>query len=232
MCRKAMFSRRIAGTRLLLICWAAAWLCLSAVAFASPPITSYVDSMGRRVYSTSSQIRKSQPASFVRARTAIDIAGKKPIRTRAQLEQIIDDAAQENSLDPALVKIVVEVESAGNPRAVSRKGAMGLMQLMPSTAEKLNVIDAFDPQQNIRAGSQHLRGLIERFGGDLSLALAAYNAGEERVLRNWKVPNIPETIEYVGRILSRYRSREEHRFRNSVLIYRSETNGIIFYSKF
>ncbi len=225
------FGEMIAGSRLLLLCWVGASLCFSTVAFAAAPIASYTDSDGRRVYRTATEQRKDSPAKVASVKAVSVRADRMAARPAEQLKQLVDDAARENSLDPALVMAVVEVESAGNTFAVSRKGAMGLMQLMPSTATRLNVSNAFDPQQNIRAGSQHLRSLIERFDGNLSLALAAYNAGEERVSRRWKVPDIPETIQYVSRVLSRYKSRGEHTIQNSVVIYRSETGGIVSYTK-
>src|SRR5262249_49662497 len=99
---------------------------------------------------------------------------------------------------------VIRVESAFNPKAVSVKGAQGLMQLMPETASMLGVRNSFDPQQNIDGGVRHLRGLIDRFGNDLPLALAAYNAGEKAVVANRGIPPYPETRDYVTRVLYHY----------------------------
>jgi len=97
---------------------------------------------------------------------------------------------------------VIRVESGFNARAVSRKGARGLMQLMPETAAILGVRDSFDPVENINGGVRHLRGLLDRFGNDLPLVLAAYNAGEGAVNTYRGIPPYPETQSYVGRILS------------------------------
>ena len=113
----------------------------------------------------------------------------------------IRDAAARYGLSEQLVAAVIRVESAFNPRAVSPKGAQGLMQLMPATASQLGVRNAFDVAENIDGGVRHLRGLIERFDNNLSLALAAYNAGERAVLQHGGIPPYPETEGYVARIL-------------------------------
>ncbi len=110
-------------------------------------------------------------------------------------------AAERYDLPEALLSAVIRVESGFNPRAVSPKGARGLMQLMPETATMLGVRNAFDPRQNIDGGARHLRALLERFGFDVPLALAAYNAGEQAVLVYRGIPPYPETQEYVARVL-------------------------------
>jgi len=107
-------------------------------------------------------------------------------------------------MDPELVKIIIEKESQFNPQAVSRSGAMGLMQLMPETAEILGVRDPYDPGQNIEGGVRFLRNLFDMFGGDLELTLAAYHAGPGVVSRINRVPSIPETMAYVDYVVSRY----------------------------
>jgi hypothetical protein len=113
----------------------------------------------------------------------------------------IKQAAERYGVPERLVQAVIRVESAFNPRAVSVKGAQGLMQLMPDTASMLGVRNSFDPQQNIDGGVRHLRGLIDRFGQDLPLALAAYNAGEKAVVTHRGIPPYPETRDYVTRVL-------------------------------
>lgn len=126
-------------------------------------------------------------------------------RDGKDVETLLRDAAARNGLDPALVRAVVAVESAFRPGAVSPKGAQGLMQLMPATAAALGVKDAFDPAQNLDAGSRHLAALVQGYAGDLNKALAAYNAGAGAVARHGGVPPYRETKDYVAKVLNRYR---------------------------
>ncbi len=124
--------------------------------------------------------------------------------TQQDIDTAIDEAAARHHVDPSLVRSVVKVESNFNPNAVSRKGAMGLMQLMPSTARSLNVSNPFDPQQNVDAGVRHLRKLLDSYNGDVRLSLAAYNAGSGAVARSAGVPHFRETQNYVRRITNMY----------------------------
>jgi soluble lytic murein transglycosylase-like protein len=114
-------------------------------------------------------------------------------------------AASEIGLDPALIDAIISVESNYAPQAVSPKGAVGLMQLMPETARRFGVADPRDPGQNIRGGARYLRYLIDIFGGDLELVLAAYNAGEGSVMRHGRqVPPFAETRAYVRKVRAQY----------------------------
>jgi|SoiMethySBSTD1v2_1073268.scaffolds.fasta_scaffold1021482_2 soluble lytic murein transglycosylase-like protein len=122
-----------------------------------------------------------------------------------QINLFIGGYAKQYHLEPALLRAVIKVESDFNPTAVSPKGAQGLMQLMPPTAAALNVLDPFDPDENIRAGAGELRRLLDRFGGNLRLALAAYHAGEARVIRSVGVPPFRSTKRYIGEVLRYYR---------------------------
>lgn len=117
---------------------------------------------------------------------------------------LIATYAEQYALDPALLQAIIKVESNFNADAVSSKGAIGLMQLMPLTAAAFHVLDPFDPKDNIRAGAALLRGLLDRFGGDLSLALAAYHLGEARVRQAIGAPALPATQLYVDRVLGHY----------------------------
>jgi soluble lytic murein transglycosylase-like protein len=124
--------------------------------------------------------------------------------TPEQVDAAIEKAAAEHNVDPNLVRAVIKVESNFNPNAVSRKGAMGLMQLMPQTARQLKVTNPFDPEQNVDAGVRHLKQLMESYGGDVKLTLAAYNAGQGSVARSGGIPHFAETRNYVKRITNLY----------------------------
>jgi soluble lytic murein transglycosylase-like protein len=122
-----------------------------------------------------------------------------------QLDQLVQAASQKQGLQAELVRAVIGKESGARPCALSAKGAQGLMQLMPSTAQELGIGDPFDPQQNIDGGTRLLKQLLTKYNGDVSLALGAYNAGAGRVDREGGIPQIPETVSYVSDILSRFR---------------------------
>jgi hypothetical protein len=123
---------------------------------------------------------------------------------RDGVEKIVREAADRHRVDPALVRAVIETESNWNPKAWSHKGAGGLMQLIPTTAQRWGAYDVFNPQQNIDAGVKHLKWLLERYNGNLDLALAAYNAGEGAVDRAHGVPAYRETRDYVQRVQNAY----------------------------
>jgi len=140
--------------------------------------------------------------------------------------QDIREIAARYGLSPGLVESVIRVESAFNPWAMSRKGAQGLMQLMPQTASSLGVRDAFDPRQNIEGGVRHLRSLVDRYPGNLPLALAAYNAGENAVTHYRGIPPYPETQQYVRKILETHGGGEPVQ-----VIYRYEDpDGTVTYT--
>ncbi len=122
--------------------------------------------------------------------------------------ELIQGAAQRHGVDPELVASVVAMESSFNPRAVSRRDARGLMQLLPGTAARLGVTDVFDPRQNIEAGTRYLRELLDRYHHDLVLTLAAYNAGPDRVGQYRGVPPFLETVSYVRKVRQEYQRRK------------------------
>ncbi len=123
-----------------------------------------------------------------------------------QYDSIIEKAAVSASVEPNLLRAVIVVESGFNSRAVSKRGAVGLMQLMPATATRFGASNRYDPRENVHAGARYLKFLMDRFGQDLRLALAAYNAGEAAVDRNGgQIPPFAETMEYVPRVLNIYR---------------------------
>jgi len=136
--------------------------------------------------------------------TAVDIS---------RLVPMINDAARAHGLDPRLVHAVIRAESGYNANAVSSKGAIGLMQLIPATAQRYGVQDSYDPGQNIQGGTRYLRDLMKMFNGNLELAIAGYNAGENAVIRAGnRIPPYPETMAYVPKVLNFYRSPDLNRF--------------------
>lgn len=143
----------------------------------------------------------------------ITMKGARPgaFRSRINLtafEGTIYSAARRHNLDPALIKAVIRAESGGDVDARSQKGAMGLMQLMPDTAAELFVANPFDPESNIWGGAKYLRQMMDRFGGNVRLALAAYNAGPASVERSGGIPPFRETREYVDRVLTLWHGME------------------------
>ena len=157
---------------------------------------SYVDEFGRLHFTNvpADPRYKEDPGFDAIRKTAVQGRYGKFIRT----------AADRYSLDPELIRAVIKVESGFNPFAVSEKGAMGLMQLMPGTAEEMHVREPFEASDNIMGGSRYLRKMLNLFEGDLRLSLAAYNAGPNKVLEKGRVPKIPETEKYVEKVLREY----------------------------
>jgi len=148
---------------------------------------------------------KSRPNIYLPAESSFTGHSRPALEmSRDGVEKIVREAADRHSVDPALVRAVIETESNWNPRAWSHKGAGGLMQLIPTTAQRYGASDVFDPQQNINAGVKHLKWLLERYNGNLDLALAAYNAGEGAVDRVHGIPSFRETRNYVQKVQNAY----------------------------
>jgi len=138
--------------------------------------------------------------------------GKSNLARKAGFDQMVDEVSRTYGMESALLHAVISVESHYNPKAVSNKGAAGLMQLMPQTAKRYGVVDAFDPLQNLDGGAQYLRDLLRMFNNNTSLALAAYNAGEHAVMKHGnRIPPYRETLNYVPRVLDFYQ-----RYRNGL----------------
>jgi soluble lytic murein transglycosylase-like protein len=188
---------------------AGAWCLLARPARAQ--IASFVDDHGRVVY-----INKDSPAArnggtighpvgALRTTAAGSHGlGRPTIRSDERIDRIVRAAAERHTVDPALVKAVISAESGWNSQAVSRKGAVGLMQLIPGTAERYGVDNPFDPAQNVEGGTTYLRWLLDRYNGDLGKSLAAYNAGERAVDQSRGVPAYPETKRYVQKVTDAY----------------------------
>jgi hypothetical protein len=170
---------------------------------ASADIFRYVDEEGVICYTDSPRGKKAD--RIYKDRTEPASVTQPITRPRpSEYHDIIHAKASQYDLDPSLIKAVITTESNWDRRAVSRKGAMGLMQLMPATATEMNVRDPYNPEDNIEGGTKYLRYLLERFNGDLTLALAAYNAGPKTVEKYGYVPPITETKQYVRKVLSLY----------------------------
>ncbi len=183
-------------------------------------IVSYMDSNGKRVFINADPkpvpVRpgKLDPENG-RQRDSLSAQPKRPPQrlpiyptaeqaNREKIEEMIREVSARYNVDPALVRAVIQTESNWNSSAVSRKGALGLMQLVPGTAQQLGVNNAFDPKQNLDGGVRYLHMLLERYNGDLDKALAAYNAGPGAVDRAGGIPQYRETREYVQKVTDSY----------------------------
>lgn len=130
---------------------------------------------------------------------------RKAVYNIRSYDDVISEAAARNGISSSLLKAVIHVESYFNPRAVSKKGALGLMQIMPQNLEALNINDPFDPWQNIMGGAYYFKTMLERFSGQVDLALAAYNAGPTAVEKYKDIPPYPETQRYVKKVMRAFR---------------------------
>lgn len=153
----------------------------------------------------------------IKERKIVQIQNREQQRTpsakrinKEEIHAIAENKAGQYNIDPKLVKAVIKTESNWNPGAISRKGALGLMQLMPTTAFDMGVNNPFDPAENIEGGIKYLKYLLEKFNGNLTLALAAYNAGPKLVERVMGVPSIPETVAYVKKVKAYYSGNGEY----------------------
>jgi soluble lytic murein transglycosylase-like protein len=184
----------------------AALLTASGVA-AHPQIYTYVDADGMRHYTDvpdNNRYRLLVLSPHDRTESG-DRYDAMLLAKAGRYDSIIENAALTASVEPNLLRAVIVVESGFNSRAVSKRGAVGLMQLMPATASRFGVSNPYDPRQNIHGGAQYLKFLIDRFGQNVRLALAAYNAGEEAVERSGRqIPPFTETMAYVPRVLRIY----------------------------
>ncbi len=200
-----LHATRAAGVAVLTLCW-------PAVGEADTNIYSFRDEKGvthftnmphldrryKLVYRVPSSGAYRPNAWSIRAPSMVEFS---------RLVPIINDAARANGVDAKLIHAVIRAESGYNANATSNKGAMGLMQLIPATAQRYGVNDSYDPRQNIEGGTRYLRDLLKMFNGNMELALAGYNAGENAVIRAGnRIPPYAETQAYVPKVLHFYRS--------------------------
>ena len=186
--------------------------CTTAICSASPPIYRYVDADGVAHFTDKPDSRRYQlfdlsPKGLTRSGDRYDPG---VLARAAQYDAIIEAEAKSAGVAPNLLRAVIVVESGFNPRAVSKRGAVGLMQLMPETAVRFGVSNRYDPRQNVRGGAVYLGFLINRFRQNVRLALAAFNAGEEAVDRYaGQIPPFAETLEYVPKVMRIYQALTE-----------------------
>jgi soluble lytic murein transglycosylase-like protein len=188
---------------------------------ASAQITSLIDPGGRKLFINAEpppkpfKLMSAQPRTNIYLPAEASFTGQsRPSMSidRDGAEKLAKEAAERHNVDPALVRAVILTESGWNSGAISRKGAVGLMQLIPTTGQRYGANDLFNPKQNLDAGVRHLKMLLERYNGNMDLALAAYNAGEGAVDRAHGVPPIRETRDYVQKIKLAYNRPGSGRF--------------------
>jgi len=186
-------------------------LCIAPTCRAGPPVYAFVDDQGglhlSNVPDCECYQRLDAPAARVRGNAAEPAARRGGVDAdlRRPYGAAIAQAAQRNGIDSALLHAVIAVESGYDAAAMSRRGAAGLMQLMPATARRYGVTNVFDPVDNVRAGARYLADLLKRFDNDLHLALAAYNAGEGAVAKyGGRIPPYRETAAYVPKVVNYY----------------------------
>jgi len=180
----------------------AIFILIASVLSVHADIYMYIDDNGVMHFTNAPTSNEHDYKVYIKERTSIS----NKFHSTDKYDGLISDASREFDVDSRLLKAMIKAESDFDPRAISRKGAMGLMQIMPENFKMLKLKNPFDPWQNIRAGAQYFKKLYERFNGKLALSLAAYNAGPTAVDRYRSIPPYQETEEYVHRVLRYYRT--------------------------
>jgi soluble lytic murein transglycosylase-like protein len=195
-------------------------VCTASISSASPPIYKYVDADGVAHFTDVPDSGRYR--LFVLSPTGLTRSGDhydpRLLALATRYDAIIEAEAKSAAVEPNLLRAVIVVESGFNSRAVSNRGAVGLMQLMPATATRFGVSNRYDPRQNVRGGARYLGFLISRFRQNVRLALAAFNAGEDAVERySEQIPPYVETLEYVPKVLRIYQALTEQQQRQNAL---------------
>lgn len=175
---------------------------IAAVSSVHADIYMYIDDNGVMHFTNAPTSNEHEYKVYIKERTSIS----KKFSATNKYDHFISNASEQTGVDSRLLKAMIKAESDFDPRAISKKGAMGLMQIMPENFKMLDLENPFDPRQNIRAGARYFQQLYKRFNGKLALSLAAYNAGPTAVDRYKRIPPYQETEEYVRRVLRYYRT--------------------------
>ena len=191
------------GIRFSRICFfSAIFILMTVISSVHADIYMYIDENGVMHFTNTPTSNQQDYKIYIKERTSISAK----FSTTDKYDHFISEASRQYGVDSKLLKAMIKAESDFDPRAISKKGAMGLMQIMPENFEMLDLKNPFDPWENIKAGARYFKALHERFNGKLALSLAAYNAGPTAVDRYKNIPPFQETEEYVRRVLSYYRA--------------------------
>jgi soluble lytic murein transglycosylase-like protein len=192
---------------------------------------------GRRMYSNTEEVYRLLPKNADKKISPLLLAAKDDIEPSPKLKELIHKVSEQHGVDPELVQAVAKAESNFNPYAVSSRGALGVMQLIPETAKRFGVVNAFDAEQNIQGGVKFLKFLLGMFPDNLPHVLAAYNAGENAVVKYNGIPPYPETQDYVKRITKLYKKRSNFLIASNslpgesdkkIISYRDDSGRTIF----
>jgi soluble lytic murein transglycosylase-like protein len=209
----------------------------TTVTLPAQEIVKVLTSQGKTMYSNTEEVYRFVPTTKAKKTNSPLPIRKDDNEPSPQLKQLIQKISIQHGIDPELVQVVAKTESNFNPYAVSNRGALGLMQLVPETAKRFGVVNVFDATQNITGGVKFLRFLLEMFPDNLPRVLAAYNAGENAVLKYGGIPPYPETQEYVKRITQVYKKRSNFLIASNadpsggdknIVVYRDESGRTVF----
>ncbi len=192
---------------------------------------------GRRMYSNTEEVYRLLPKNFDKRVNPLLLTSKDDSEPSPKLKELIHKVSEQHGVDPELVQAVAKVESNFNPYAISSRGALGVMQLVPETAKRFGVVNNFDAEQNIQGGVKFLKFLLGMFPDNLPHVLAAYNAGENAVVKYKGIPPYPETQDYVKRITKLYKKRSNFLIASNsipgesdkkIISYRDDSGRTIF----
>jgi len=212
---------------------ASACLCVWGLALSLPvwadEIVTITDENGRKIFINTGDTRASGKGAESVSSPAKAVNGT--LRA-SEINRMVEQTASRLQVDPQLVQAIIKVESEYDPKALSNKGAMGLMQLIPETAQRFGVENPFNPKENIEGGVSYLRHLLDLFGGDLPLSLAAYNAGEGAVQRSGGIPSFAETRNYVRKVTDIYQGPSQSGYKPQAprIIRYVDERGVVHYT--